>query len=73
MTQLRKRGLVAIVICSKPFHGLARGQARIHGCPDLPMVVIDHPLGGTDMATVRKRADQAAPQLIEYLRSIGRP
>jgi hypothetical protein len=70
MTQLQKRGLVAIVICSKPFEGLAKGQARIHGCADLPLVLIDHPLGGMDMATVQARAGQAVPQIINYLRSI---
>ena len=70
MTQLQKRGLVAIVICSKPFEGLAKGQARINGCADLPLVLIDHPLGGVDMATVKARADQATPQIINYLRSI---
>jgi len=73
MTQLQKRGVVAIVICSRPFEGLARGQARIHGCADLPLIMIDHPLGGMDMATVQARADEAAPQIINYLRSISTP
>lgn len=68
MMELQKRGVAAAVICSRPFETLARGQARVHGYPDLPLVVIDHPLGGVDIEGVRIRAGQAAEQLIKYLR-----
>jgi hypothetical protein len=68
MTQLRKRGIATAVICSRPFAMLATGQARIHGCPDLPLLVIDHPLGGVNTAGVRARAEDASAQLVRLLR-----
>ena len=68
MAELRKRGLIAAVICSTPFEKLGRAQARVLGVPDLPLVMIDHPLGGLAMDRVRGRAAQAAPAVLSLLR-----
>lgn len=64
MAELRKRGLHAAVICSTPFERLGQTQARVFGTPDLPLLMIQHPLGGTSMAEVRQRADQALPKVL---------
>ena len=56
MAELRKRGLTTAVICSTPFEKLGRAQARIFGVPELPLVMISHPLGGIAMDNVRERA-----------------
>jgi hypothetical protein len=69
MAELRKRGLVTAVICSTPFEKLGRAQARVLGVPDLPLVVIEHPLGGLGMDDVRTRAAQAMPAVIDLLRA----
>ena len=68
MTELRKRGLITAVICSTPFEKLGRAQARVLGVPDLPLVMIQHPLGGLAIEDVKARADQAAPTVIDLLR-----
>ena len=68
MAELRKRGLITAVICSTPFEKLGRAQARVLGVPDLPLVMIEHPLGGLAMDDVRARAAQAAPAVVELLR-----
>lgn len=70
MTQIRKRGTAAILICSTPFATLAKSQARVDGVPDLLMVRIDHPLGGMVEAVVHQRVEQAVPQVLAHLRSI---
>jgi hypothetical protein len=67
MAELRKRGLITAVICSTPFEKLGRAQARVLGVPDLPLVMIQHPLGGLEMDDVRARADQAMPGVIALL------
>jgi hypothetical protein len=67
MAELRKRGLITAVICSTPFEKLGRAQARVLGVPDLPLVMIQHPLGGLEMGDVRARADQAMPGVIALL------
>jgi hypothetical protein len=68
MAELRKRGLVAAVICSGPFMKLGQAQARTFGVPDLPLIEIRHPLGGISMDDVKSRAAQALPGLLELVR-----
>jgi hypothetical protein len=67
MAELRKRGVVAAVVCSNAFLKLGQTQARIFGVPDLPLLVIQHPLGGLDLESVRRRAEVATPQLVKLL------
>ena len=67
MAELRKRGLVTAVVCSTAFQKLGHTQARIFGVPDLPLLVIPHPLGGLDLESVRGRAEIATPQLVKVI------
>ena len=69
MAELHKRGLTVAVICSTPFEKLGRTQARIFDVPDLPLVMIEHPLGGLDQDGVRTRADQALPAVLDLLQA----
>lgn len=73
MSQVRKRGTPAILICSLPFAALAKGQARIDGVAELPMARVDHPLGGMVESVVHARVEQAYPQIVNHLRSIHAP
>ncbi|MBI2297254.1 MAG: hypothetical protein HYU76_14750 [Betaproteobacteria bacterium] len=67
MAELRRRGLVTAVVCSGPFLKLGRTQARVFGVPDLPLIEIQHPLGGISMEEVRGRADVAAARFLALL------
>jgi len=67
MAERRKRGLATAVICSTPFEKLGRAQARVFGVPDLPLVVIQHPLGGIGIDDVRVRAQQASTSVVDLL------
>jgi hypothetical protein len=67
MAELRKRGLVTAVVTSTAFRKLGETQAKIFGVPDLPLLVIEHPLGGIDIDSVKARADAAAPQLVKVI------
>lgn len=67
MIQFKRRGGLAAVICSEPFVSLAQTQARVFRDPDLPLIVIKHPLGGISIKDVAERAAQALPQLVELL------
>lgn len=64
MAELRKRGLRTGVICSTPFEKLGQAQAKVFGAPDLPLVMIQHPLGGIQIEEVRARAQQALPRVV---------
>jgi hypothetical protein len=68
MAELRKRGLVTAVVCSTAFQKLGQTQAKIFGVPDLPLLIIPHPLGGLDIDSVRARAEVASPQLVKLIR-----
>jgi hypothetical protein len=47
---------------------LGTAQAKVFGVPDLPLLQIDHPLGGLGMDKVRERAAAALPQLLAVIR-----
>lgn len=68
MAQLRKRGLIAAVVCSDTFMKLGTAQAKVFGVPDLPLLRIPHPLGGLSIDKVRERAEAALPQLLEVVK-----
>jgi len=70
MCELARRGIPAIVVCSAPFAHLAKTQARIFGVPDLPMVVIPHPLGGLSSEEIQGRAHHALPQIMELVEGL---
>ena len=72
MAELRKRGLVTAVVCSSAFLKLGQTQAKIFGVPDLPLLVIPHPLGGLDLDAVKGRAEVATPQLIKLIEERAR-
>jgi hypothetical protein len=64
MVELRKRGVLTAVICSESFQSLALHQARVFGWPDMPLIVIPHPLGGLSREEVKARAEIAVAQLV---------
>ena len=68
MCELRKRGLVTAVICSEPFLKLGKNQSRVFGVPDLPLLLIPHPLGGLDLEGVQGRAGHAIPKVVEIIK-----
>ena len=67
MAELRKRGVATALICSDPFRNLAKTQAQVLGVPELPLVMIPHPLGGLSLEDVQKRADVAVPQVVNLI------
>jgi hypothetical protein len=68
MAELRKRGLTTAVICSEAFLKLGTTQARVFGVPDLPLVIIPHPLGGLSIEQVQGRALVAIPQVVDLIK-----
>jgi len=72
MADLRKKGLVSAVVTSTAFQKLGETQAKIFGVPDLPLLIIPHPLGGLDVGAVKARADVATPQLVKLIQEHAR-
>lgn len=70
MAQLTKRGVLAAVVCSDTFMKLGVAQAKVFGVPDLPLLKIQHPLGGLNLDKVRERAEVALPQLVQTIKAV---
>jgi hypothetical protein len=56
-----------VVFTTTKFELLTRKVATSFGLPDTRVVVVDHPLGGTDAATILARADAAVDDVIAQL------
>jgi hypothetical protein len=60
-------GTPAGLIATSAFQGLAVHQLSARGVTGLPLLVIDHPLGGERAESVSRRAHQAVEQLTSRL------
>ncbi len=69
MLELQGRGVQVALLCSDAFVPLAHSLQKLSGANRLPLIIIQHPLGGIERAAVRARADQALPQLITLLQT----
>lgn len=56
-----------MTICTDAFVGLAREEAKNLGMPDLPLVIIKHPIGGEPLSVIHQRAEDALVQVIRAL------
>ena len=57
------------LIATTAFQSLAVGQLRAIGVSGLPLLVVDHPLGGEKSEGILRRAHQAVEQLASLLRT----
>ena len=63
--------MVAIAFGTKAFESLAKLQAKAMGLPDLPIILIEHPLGGIPaeqaIAKARTIAEQVGTRVRERM------
>ena len=62
-----KQGIPAVAVVTEPFVPTAKAMAALNGMPDYPFVVVPHPFGSVDEATVRVRADAALADIERLL------
>jgi hypothetical protein len=62
-----KAGTPSGLIATSAFQGLAVHQLSARGISGLPLLVIDHPLGGERAEAIVRRAHQAVEQLTAIL------
>jgi hypothetical protein len=56
-------------VTTTAFETLAHHEAHTLGMEDLPLLVVDHPLGGEPPERIELRAAHAAAQLLTRLRA----
>jgi hypothetical protein len=64
---LQRAGTPVVVVTTTAFETLAHHEAHTLGMEDLPLLVVDHPLGGEPPARIEIRAAHAASQLVTRL------
>jgi hypothetical protein len=64
---LEKLGVPTVTLCTDAFLGLAKEEARTLGMPDLPLVIVPHPLGGESLERIQARAQNAVAGVIAAL------
>jgi hypothetical protein len=64
---LQRAGTPAVVVTTTAFETLAHHEAYTLGMEHLPLLVVDHPLGGEPPARISERAARAAAQLLARL------
>ena len=69
---LQRAGTPAVVVTTTAFETLAHHEAHTLGMEDIPLLVVDHPLGGELPARIAERAARAATQLLARLEGTGR-
>ena len=65
--ELAKGGTPAGLIATVAFQPLAVSELGARGLGGLPLIVIDHPLGGEKPEGVLRRAHQAVEELVALL------
>ena len=68
---LEKMQVPTAVICTEPFISSAKAMSKIGGIPDYPFVVLPHPLGSLTLDSLREKAVQAAPDVLQILLARG--
>jgi len=61
---LERAGTPVAVVASTAFERLARHEAHTLGKEALPILVVDHPLGGEPPERVAEKAARAVAQLV---------
>ena len=65
--QLAKTGTPSGLIATSAFQGLAVSELGALGVSGLPLLVVEHPLGGERPEGVSRRAHQAVEQLASLI------
>ena len=60
---LERRGIPAAVVTTTAFETLAHHEAHTLGMEGLPLLVVEHPLGGEPPERVAEKAARAVAQL----------
>ncbi|MFQ5933836.1 MAG: hypothetical protein ACE5KI_04265 [Dehalococcoidia bacterium] len=64
---LEDKGVPTAVIISDQFVSGVKEIAKSRGAPDYPYVVVKHPIGSLDEETLKERARDALPQVLDIL------
>ena len=56
-----------MTVITHAFDALAKSEKEAFGAPDLPVLVVQHPIGTVKIDEVNKKADAAFSKLVDIL------
>jgi len=56
-----------VTVITHAFDALAKSEKEAFGAPDLPVLVVQHPIGTVKIDEVNKKADAAFSKLVDIL------
>lgn len=62
---MAKRGTPTVFFCTEPFEMMARLEAEGMGLPELPMVIVPHPLMTRTSAELKHIAEALLPAVVD--------
>lgn len=69
--EVEKRGIPAVVVCTEEFESTGKAITEMRGAAGYPFVLVPHPIGVLDEATLKQRAKDALPQVVNLLLTQG--
>jgi hypothetical protein len=64
---MERRGVPAALVCTAPFIATARSMCAIHGVPNYPFAVVEHPIGRLTAEELEERVAAVLPAVVELL------
>ncbi len=64
---LARRGIPAVALITEEFVPQSEFVARAAGMPDIPRVILPHPVAGTGRASLRRVAENYVGQMLSAL------
>jgi len=66
---LAKEGIVASVVCTTIFAPFARQLARTYGTPELPILILPHPVQLCTPAELQAAIARIAGELVDHIKA----
>jgi hypothetical protein len=64
---LEELGIPTVTFVTAPFEGAARTLARIHGIPDIPLIIVPHDYLENSDEVLRERSRKALDDIVRHL------
>jgi hypothetical protein len=61
---LEKKGIPTVTVVTTAFEEMIRSLMKEQGVPEMALVVVEHPIAGHSLEGIRKKVDQAFPEIL---------
>ena len=62
---MEKKGIPTVTIATTAFEELVMSTMQEQGVSEMALVIVEHPIAGHNLEAIRKKADQAFPDILK--------